>query len=506
MAPSPTLRSSLPTTLTPRRALAALRGLPGRVLLETARGTGGRSLLSADPPLTVTWTSEGLRVEGEAPWVEEVRETAARGDPHDPFAFLEWLHPGAGPGGWMGYLAYELADHLERLPPPAPGGPGLPLLRFGAHDWWLAWEGTGGAPVLEGAPLPGRTGDGAQAELAHRLEQIRNRLLQGGANMKSDQGLGEQGPPVREGVGRGAERGAEGGSLQAPPAPPLDGLPPSVTSSLPRDAFQASVERIRGYIRRGDLFQANLTHLLRAPLPHHTGEDLYGRLVEESGAPFAAYLETPAGEVASISPESFLSVRGRQVITRPIKGTAPRDPDPSRDQAMAESLRASEKDRAENVMIVDLLRNDLSRVALPGSVRVPRLVELESHPTVHHLVSWVTATLRPDVGPRALLRATFPGGSITGAPKVRAMEVLRELEPVPRGVYTGALGLVGFRGEVELSIAIRTAVVAGGEAWYGTGGGITLASDPGEEWRESLAKARAFLQAMGRLTKTEADA
>jgi para-aminobenzoate synthetase component I len=491
MASPPILRFPLPATLTPRRALAALRGLPGRVLLETARGSRGRSLLSAAPPLTVTWTAGGLQVEavGRDPWAGRFRGTGEGGGLRDPFAFLDWFPARNGPGGWMGYVAYEMADHLERLPPAPMGGPGLPPLRFGAHDWWVTWEGRGQPPVLEGAALPSHAGGEAEAgkELAGRLEEVRGKLLEGLGKPQSDHGLGVQWQPVGTPV-------------------PEDRLPPSVTSSLPREAFQGAVERIRRHIRQGDLFQANLTQLLCAPLPGATGEDLYLRLVEESAAPFAAYLETPAGEIASISPESFLSVRGDRVTTHPIKGTAPRDADPVRDRALAEALVGSAKDRAENVMIVDLLRNDLSRVSLPGSVRVPRLAEWEPHPTVHHLVSTVTATLRPGVGPGELLRATFPGGSITGAPKVRAMELLRGLEPVPRGVYTGALGLVNFRREVELSIAIRTAVVANGLAWYGTGGGITLASDPEEEWRETLAKARAFLQAMGLFLERETKA
>ena len=401
----------------------------------------------------------------------------------DPFAFLSASrHDGGGsPGGWIGYVGYEAADNLEQLPPPPSGGPGLPDLRFGAYDWWVMWDQAGGIPVLEGAPLPGDTGSRGMEHLKERMGEVQERLVAASGNLLSDWG-----------VGHGAY-GPEGRRTSDPDA--LVQLPEGVSSSLPHQAYLEGVERVRTHIRDGDLFQANLTQLLRCPVSID-GEALYHRLLEESPAPFAAFLDTGAGEIASISPESFLSVRGDRVTSRPIKGTIRRRLDPDEDAEAREALRASEKDQAENVMIVDLLRNDLSRVARPGSVQVPRLLEVETHPTVHHLVSTVTARLRPGVGIHELLRATFPGGSITGAPKIRAMEILRALEPFPRGVYTGSLGLVTFQGDAELSIAIRTAVVADGHAWYGTGGGVTLASDAEAEWQESLVKAVPFLRAV----------
>jgi para-aminobenzoate synthetase component 1 len=207
-------------------------------------------------------------------------------------------------------------------------------------------------------------------------------------------------------------------------------------------------------------------------------------------------LDIGAGEVASVSPELLLRVRSGRVTTRPIKGTASRGGTRELDRELADRLLASDKDRAENVMIVDLLRNDLSRVCRPGSVRVPELAILESHAAIHHLVSTVEGRLEEGVSPAGLLRATFPGGSVTGAPKIRAMEVLRALEPVRRGVYTGAIGILGFHGDLELSVAIRTAVLRGGYATYGTGGGITLASVAHDEWRESELKAAPFLSAL----------
>jgi para-aminobenzoate synthetase component 1 len=262
------------------------------------------------------------------------------------------------------------------------------------------------------------------------------------------------------------------------------------------------VERIREHIRAGDLFQANLTRRISAPT-ELSGAALYERLVERSPAPYSAYLDTGAGEVASVSPELFLRARSGRVTTRPIKGTAARGATHALDRDLGDGLVASEKDRAENVMIVDLLRNDLSRVCRPGSVKVPELAVLESHAAIHHLVSTVEGRLEEGVGPVDLLRATFPGGSVTGAPKIRAIEVLRAIEPVRRGVYTGTIGILGFHGDLELSVAIRTAVVRGGYATYGTGGGITLASVAPEEWRESELKAAPFLSALEASSQAE---
>jgi para-aminobenzoate synthetase component I len=308
--------------------------------------------------------------------------------------------------------------------------------------------------------------------------------------------------PGREPAALEARRAEAERRLEAPPAEVGDPGPLGssggvleLRSSLGAEAFKAGVERIREYILAGDIFQANLTRRLtaRSSVP---ASELFHRLSRESPAPHAAFLDTGEGEVASISPEQFLSVRSRRVETRPIKGTAPRSPDPAEDRRLGEGLLASEKDRAENVMIVDLLRSDLSRVCEDGSVEVPRLLALESHPTVHHLVSTVRGRLRSDATPVDLLRVAFPGGSITGAPRIRAMEILRELEPVRRGVYTGALGILAFHGDMELSIAIRTAMVRAGRVHYGTGGGITLASDPEAEWSETEDKARAFVRAL----------
>jgi para-aminobenzoate synthetase component 1 len=257
------------------------------------------------------------------------------------------------------------------------------------------------------------------------------------------------------------------------------------------------VQRARDYIFAGDIYQVNLSQRFQLPL---AGEafDAYLRLRRRNPAPFGAYINLPEVQVLSASPERFLRFDpvSRCVQTRPIKGTRPRGRTVGEDEELAQELVVSEKDRAENVMIVDLERNDLGRVAEIGSVRVTELASLEAFPTVFHLTSTVEATLREDRGLVDLLLATFPGGSITGAPKIRAMEIIDELEPTARSVYTGAIGYIGFDGAVDLSLVIRTILVREGIAYFQAGGGIVADSDPAMEYQETLHKARALSEAL----------
>ena len=263
-------------------------------------------------------------------------------------------------------------------------------------------------------------------------------------------------------------------------------------SNLGREGYLAALARVSRALRDGEVYQVNLAQRFRASF---SGEPLalHAALRARAPGPFGAFLDLPFGQVASVSPERFLSLRAGMVETRPIKGTRPRDPDPSVDARLARELATSPKELAENVMIVDLLRNDLGQCARPGSVRVPRRFEVESFPTVHHLVSTVTAELASGRDAFDLLRACFPGGSITGAPKLQAMRIIESLEPHRRGVYCGSIGHVGFDGSMDMSIAIRTATVREGIADYWAGGGIVHDSDPAFEYAESLGKASPFL-------------
>ncbi len=280
-----------------------------------------------------------------------------------------------------------------------------------------------------------------------------------------------------------------------PPAPalrPARGL----CAHASRADYEARIRAVIEHIRAGDIFQANLTQ----PFTGDFDDDprlLFWRLCEVSPAPFATYLETGDGlAVLSSSPEEFLHLEGRGVRTRPIKGTRPRRGDPAADAAMLAELLASEKDQAELAMIVDLMRNDLGKVAATGSVRVGPFPEHDSFAQVHHLFATVTATLRQDARPVDLLRAAFPPGSVTGAPKLRCMEILEQLELVRRGVYCGAIGVIGPGPRAHLNVAIRTMVVRGGRVRCNAGGGITAPSEPAREYDETLDKAMGMARAL----------
>jgi para-aminobenzoate synthetase component 1 len=383
-------------------------------------------------------------------------------------------------GGLAGYLAYDYGAVLEPLPTPRFDDLNLPDAVLGLYDWVIAWDHEAGRCWIVSTGIPATQGDRA-ARAAERLAWV-DRLLAG---------------PSTGAAGR--RPGLHRGNRPAP-SYPVGGTGLAATiglrSSFTHRGYLDAVTRVREYIVAGDIFQANLSQRLEAPLeedPWH----LYRRLREVNPAPFAAYLELEGVAVASASPERFLQVApdGR-VETRPIKGTRPRGVSPLHDAALGQSLRDSEKDRAENLMIVDLLRNDLSRVCRPGSVRVPELFALEGYQTVHHLVSTVTGELAPGRDPFDLLAAAFPGGSITGAPKVRAMEIIAELEPSRRGIYCGSIGYVSASGAMDTSIVIRTLVCAAGRVTCSVGGGIVADSDPESEYQETLDKARGLLLAV----------
>jgi aminodeoxychorismate synthase component I len=280
---------------------------------------------------------------------------------------------------------------------------------------------------------------------------------------------------------------AHSGSAEISPFTPL----------ASRGKFTSGVTRIKEWIAAGHIYQANLSQAFAATA---SGDlfGLYEALRDASPAPMAAYLKLDGREILSSSPETFLKISGRGIETRPIKGTRPRFADPDEDRRSAYELQTSAKEIAELVMITDLLRNDLGQVCEFGSVEVTEMLQLETLAQVHHLVSTVTGTLRPETDALAALAACFPGGSITGAPKKRAMEIIRELEQAPRGVYCGAIGWLGYNGESSLSIAIRTLVRTGNELVYQVGAGIVADSDPDKEYEETLHKAAGIRLAIER--------
>jgi para-aminobenzoate synthetase component 1 len=383
-------------------------------------------------------------------------------------------------GGIAGYLAYDYGGVLERLPAPRYDDLNLPDAVLGLYDWVIAWDHRAHRAWIISTGIPAE-GKARQERARERLAWVRRSLA-------------------------GPASGAAGRSLAAhrvnPPAPsyPLSGADQGASvglrSSFTHRGYLDAVTRVRDYIVAGDIFQANLSQRLEAPLeedPWH----LYRRLREVNPAPFAAYLEFDGVYVASASPERFLQVDAAgHVETRPIKGTSPRGLSPLHDAALGRALKDSEKDRAENLMIVDLLRNDLSRTCRAGTVRVPELFALEGYRTVHHLVSTVVGELAPGMDATDLLAAAFPGGSITGAPKVRAMEIIAELEPSRRGIYCGSIGYLSVTGAMDTSIVIRTLVAMGGRVTFSVGGGIVADSDPESEYQETLHKARALITAL----------
>jgi para-aminobenzoate synthetase component 1 len=283
------------------------------------------------------------------------------------------------------------------------------------------------------------------------------------------------------------------------PAPPESGPPfrilSGVRSSFTREAYAEAFRRVQAHIRAGDCYQVNLTQRFSARVAGDPWQ-AYLQLREINPAPYSAYLDWPDGAILCSSPESFLCVRGEHVVTKPIKGTRPRSSDTMRDRALAEALRVSTKDRAENVMIVDLLRNDLGKTCVAGSIRATRLFDVERFANVHHLVSTVEGRLAPGKDALDLLEGAFPGGSITGAPKVSAMQIIESLEPQRRGVYCGAIGYVGFDGDMDLNIAIRTLVRHGEQIYAWAGGGVVADSQVDAEYQESLDKAAAMLRVL----------
>ena len=377
-------------------------------------------------------------------------------------------------GGLVGCWSYDFGRRLERLPAVARDDVGWPDVWLAAYDVVGAFEhATGRAWLIADPAAPvDRARSVAKLEAqARRLEEL--------------------------------EPGGETGNDTVP----MSLIPPPrfATSTFPADAYRRAVERIREHIRSGDIFQANLSQRwtlqhddrTRRRRPGEIARWIFLHAAGQSPAPFSACLDLGGHAIASASPESFLELRGRRIETRPIKGTRPRGTDATADARLGAELLASEKDRAENVMIVDVLRNDLGRVAERGSVAVPELCALEAFPQVFHLTSTVTAELRHGLDAIDLLHACFPGGSITGAPKIRAMEILEALEPVRRHLYTGAIGWLDWRGDLSTSIAIRTAMVSGDAIRFAAGGGIVADSDPEAEYRETLAKAEGLRRALG---------
>jgi para-aminobenzoate synthetase component 1 len=444
----------------PLAAFAAFVASEGATFLDSARPDGALarySFIMAEPFLTLT-SRDGLIRDGEVNFT---------GDPFKALAERLALYPlehepdlPPFQTGAAGYFAYDLGRHLERLPAHRIDDQPLPDLLMGFYDWTIAFDHAEKRAFIMASGYPAPSEPARRAQAAARIAEIRQRLAR---------------PPA-----------LPGRPFIAPPRPDLE-----------RSAYETMVRRTIDYILAGDIYQANITQRFSATL---AAEDdpfaLYCALRRRNPAPFAAYLSHGEVAIVSASPERFLKLTRGRVETRPIKGTRPRGATPAEDEALKQELIESIKDRAENLMIVDLLRNDLSRVCRDRTVEVPVLFGLESYATVHHLVSVVTAELVAGKSAVDLLRAAFPGGSITGAPKIRAMEIIAELEPTRRGPYCGSIGYIGFDGSMDTSIVIRTICILGRQLTFQVGGGIVADSDPAAEYEESLTKAKAMIEVL----------
>jgi para-aminobenzoate synthetase component 1 len=365
--------------------------------------------------------------------------------------------------GVVGYFSYDLCHFIEKLPTQAGDDLNLPECYLGFYDAIVAFDHLEGKTYLIATGFPELDVDKRLRRAQARISELRNLVMLAP-------------PPVifKETVAVKVKK---------------------LKANFSHAGYLEAVAKARDYICAGDIFQVNLSQRLEVDINIEPYE-LYKRLRNINPAPFANYFNFEGISIVGASPERFLKLRGDWVETRPIKGTKPRGRTPKEDKTLANNLLKSIKDRAENIMIVDLERNDIGRVCRYGTVKVKELAILETYPTVFHLTSTVVGQLRDGKNVIDLLKATFPGGSITGAPKVRAMEIIDELEPTCRSVYTGSLGYLSFSGDMDLNIVIRTFIIKDGRAYFQVGGAIVYDSEPEAEYIETLDKGRALIRAL----------
>ncbi|HJR76659.1 MAG TPA: anthranilate synthase component I family protein [Nitrospiraceae bacterium] len=453
-------------------------GIPS-FLLESGGATNRTarySFLGEGPYAILTGTEQGTH------WLEHGRRVHLPEPAYDKlFALIEDSHitapPGLPPfyGGAVGYLSYDWVRTLESVPSLTGDEIGLPILQFAFMDLVAAVDHLDHRLYLMFCP-----------PLSRFRSEPREKLYREGCDR-----LAELEARLTRTIG--AFRPASDGALEFLP-------------DQTRDAYTDRVRRCQDYIAAGDIYQANLSHRFTIKKPRHAVSLLgdpfpltqYGRLRAINPSPFSACLWFDHVALVCSSPERLVRLSGRRAETRPIAGTRPRGQTAEEDRRLLAELLGSPKERAEHLMLVDLERNDLGRVCEYGSVQVDDFMTIEQYSHVSHLVSNVTGTLRRDVGGRDLIKAVFPGGTITGVPKIRCMEIIEELEPVRRGPYTGALGYIGWNGDLDFNILIRTLVLAKDRGYVQVGAGIVADSDPDSEYEETLHKARAFFAALGR--------
>lgn len=441
-------RVPLPYTSDAAAFYAAIADLPWAVWLDSS-GRGRYDILAAQPALT-------LITQGEQTLIRDAN--GVRSSVSDPYQLLreqlgtqlEGASDVKFAGGALGYWGYDLARRQAHLPSVALDAEQLPEMAIGIYDWALQFD-----HLEKTAQL---VSFNRYPQTAQIIPQILERLRHIRDTSPGDFHVHGQ-----------------------------------VTSNFTRKSYETAFTAVQGYLRAGDCYQINLAQRFAAQA---SGDAFaaYCTLRQLSPSPYSAFLNLPQMQILCASPERFLQVQQGRVETRPIKGTRPSVADALQNELLVQDLRSNPKDRAENLMIVDLLRNDLSKSCKAGSVKVPKLFEVESYATVHHLVSTVTGELAAGRDALTLLHDCFPGGSVTGAPKQRAMEIIEQLEPQRRGIYCGSIGYIGFDGNMDCNIAIRTLVYAGGEIRCWAGGGIVADSEAGAEYQETLDKAAPMLE------------
>jgi len=471
------------TSLTAPELFELIKDKPYSFFLDSGMDTqrlGRYSFLGSEPFLVIS--SRG----SEVTLIRGHEHEVQHGNPFDTIGKLLEVYkldhcPAPVPflGGAVGYLSYDLCHFVERLPSTAIDDLRLPESYFAFYDTIVAFDHLEEKAYLVATGFP-------EMEEGQRLRRARMRLEETKDWLCSSHSV----------IASEAKQSRDRDCFVAT-APRNDRQNKEITlkSNFTPKEYMKAVDRVREYIAAGDVFQVNLSQRFEADLTISPFE-LYKRLRRVNPAPFASYLNFPGVAIVSASPERFLKVKSDLVETRPIKGTRPRGKDSVEDERLAHELVHSAKDHAENVMIVDLERNDLGRVCLYGTVKVTELAILETFPTVFHLTSTVLGRLRRGRSDIDLLKATFPGGSITGAPKVRAMEIIDELEPTKRSVYTGSIGYLGFNEDMDINIVIRTFLIKEGRAYFQVGGGIIYDSHPEGEYMETLDKARALIRAL----------
>lgn len=451
------LTQELPYNEASANIFASLHQQPWAIFLDSCQPwsqQGRFDLIAAEPYATLITEGEKTEIRcgdrvthaTENPFELLQREL---GDPIESRS----SHPFCG--GAMGYFSYDLGRRLERLPNVANDIDPLPQMAMGLYDWALLVD--------------------------HQLQ--RSWLVSQGRSEKTH----EQWDSL-------ITRFSQPFTEQKPAPFKVEG---EIRSNMSKTEYLQQLQRIQQYIHDGDCYQVNFSQRFELPVSGDPWQ-AYLQLRQLNPAPFAAYLNLPDHQILSLSPERFLQLDRGQVESKPIKGTSPRGKDMEQDRQQAEQLKLSSKDRAENLMIVDLLRNDISKSCENGSVKVPHLFEIESFTSVHHLVSTVTGELATNKNATDLLQGCFPGGSITGAPKLRAMEIIEELEPCRRGIYCGSIGYLGFDGNMDSNIAIRTLLHKNGKLSLSAGGGIVADSDPETEYAETFHKVDAILKMLKR--------